>query len=105
LHHMSQTKDLVSTGYDVAHIQPNADVCVRQDRTIFNHRAAVDIAVFLDTAKAGDQRVLLHFRSTADVGRCNDTRSPMDFSSLLDPDARFDFATRGTHRATSAKSI
>src|SRR6266852_1545217 len=102
---MHQTHQLVSAGNGVTDIQPNANVRIGQDRAVFNYCAAVDKTVSFNAAATGNQSIFLDLRTTTNEGGRNNPRSPMNFGSLVDPDPRLDFATRGTHSAASAKRI
>src|SRR5579863_10758099 len=89
----------------MADIHGNSDVCIRKDRTVFDHRSPVHVAVLFNAAAARDHGVLPNPRSTADVCRRYNSRALVNLCSFIDPHPRLDFRTRRTHCATPTKRI
>src|SRR5580693_1552108 len=102
---MSQTQELVAAGHGVADIEPNTHSCVRQNRAVFYHRAAIDTAVSLDVAASRNQSILLDFRTATDISRSNNPCGAVDLGFFIDPNARLDFTSRGTQCAAAGERI
>jgi len=102
---MLQTQKSISICHGMPHFEPNSDVSVRQDRTVFNHRAAVYVAIFFDAAEARNQRVFLNLRAAAHVCRRDNSRSSIDLGSSVYPNTRPNFTATRPHRAASRQCI
>src|ERR1700683_2711050 len=102
---MLQTQESISICHSMPHFQPNSDVSVRQNRTIFHHRAAVYVAIFFDAAEARNQGVFLNLRATPHVRRRDNSRSSIDLGPSVYPNARLNFTATRPHRTASRQRI
>src|SRR5580698_10120614 len=100
-----EAPELISANQCMAYVKPDADLSVRENAAALNDGTAVDAATSFDAAEACDQNVVHHFGCAADVGWAHNSRAPMHFSALSDPDAWTDFSSNGRSLAKSLERI
>src|ERR1700680_2681671 len=101
----AEVQQFASADDRVRHIQPDAHVTVRQNRTILNHCPVIHLAKTLYVAEARDQSILTNVRSPADVAGSDHTRATMQVGSIVNPNARLNLPANRCKLATSLKRI